>query len=189
MGDEVAAQRPALPIQRPRRPPRFTSPSHCAPANCRGSARVGWRDPEPHGCGDGAYTDVLAACPDNPPAPTPPGQCAGQMLWLWLWLWLWISGDGNRRGRGRGRGRGDGSRAWLGSTPGCSFLAPGTALGNAASQKRQKPGQGRAFAVLPAGSRRIPRQARWISAWRTGWRDVPCAGRPSYARLRGRHGS
>ena len=55
--------------------------------------------------------------------------------------------------------------------------------------KRQKPGRSRAFAYLPAGSRRIPRQARWISAWRTGWRDVPCAGRPSYARLHGRHGS
>ncbi len=69
------------------------------------------------------------------------------------------------------------------------FPAPCTALGNAASHKRQKPGRSRAFAVLPAGSRRIPRQARWISAWRTGWRDVPCADRPSYARLHGRHGS
>ena len=66
---------------------------------------------------------------------------------------------------------------------------PPPALTDIAPQKRQKPGRGRAFAVLPAGSRRIPRQARWISAWRTGWRDVPCAGRPSYARLHGRHGS
>lgn len=55
--------------------------------------------------------------------------------------------------------------------------------------ERQKPGRSRAFAWSPAGSRGSPRQARWISAWRTGWRDGPCADRPSYARLRGRRGS
>src|SRR5690606_41060732 len=39
---------------------------------CREVAgRVG-QDPEPHGCGDGAYTDVLAACPAQPcPPPSP----------------------------------------------------------------------------------------------------------------------
>ncbi len=34
-------------------------------------AWVSLRGPEPHGCGDGAYKDVLAACPANLPMPAP----------------------------------------------------------------------------------------------------------------------
>jgi len=40
------------------------------PVVCRGAVRLGWRDPPPHGCGGGAYTDVLAACPANPTVPS-----------------------------------------------------------------------------------------------------------------------
>ena len=40
----------------------------------RGSAWVGLRDPLPHGCGSGAYKDVLAASPANPPTPAQPGD-------------------------------------------------------------------------------------------------------------------
>ncbi len=46
---------------------------------------------------------------------------------------------------------------------------------------------GRAFEAGAPANR--TQQTRWISAWRTGSRDGPCADRPSYARLRGRHGS
>jgi hypothetical protein len=47
------------------------------PANCRGMGWVGSRDPERHGWRDGAYTDVLAACPGYPPPPPPPYLVAG----------------------------------------------------------------------------------------------------------------
>ena len=44
------------------------------PVVCRGAVRLGWWDPPPHGCGGGAYTDVLAACPANPTVPPPPAS-------------------------------------------------------------------------------------------------------------------
>ncbi len=183
----------------PRCPPRFASLFPCAPANCRGSARVGWRDPEPHGCGDGAYMGegALLARHCLASARTPSRQRLGRAAERELQRVPTIHprrpSQANAQSKRCGCGFGRsvlcyGSRAQLGSTsPAPAGLDP--ALNGIAPHKRQKPGRGRAFAYLPAGSRRIPRQARWISAWRTGWRDVPCAGRPSYARLHGRHGS
>ncbi len=49
-------------------PPPLTAPG--LPTNCLGAVGVGLWGPEPHGCGDGAYMDVLAACPITPPPPT-----------------------------------------------------------------------------------------------------------------------
>lgn len=57
----------------------------------------------------------------------------------------------------------------------------------AQTPKRQKPGM--AGLLKQAPRRTGTQQTRWISAWRTGSRDGPCADRPSYARLRERHGS
>ena len=48
------------------------------PINRRGWGWVGLRDPPPHGCGGGAYTDVLAACPASPPSPAQPVTRANQ---------------------------------------------------------------------------------------------------------------
>lgn len=53
--------------------------------------------------------------------------------------------------------------------------------------KTTKARHGRALKQAPR--RTGTQQTRWISAWRTGSRDGPCADRPSYARLRERHGS
>lgn len=53
--------------------------------------------------------------------------------------------------------------------------------------KRQKPGNAGLLKQRPR--RTGAQQTRWISAWRTGSRDVPYADRPSYARLHGRRGS
>ncbi|NIJ83221.1 hypothetical protein FHY35_000176 [Xanthomonas arboricola] len=65
---------------------------------------------------------------------------------------------------------------------GCRLQAP-----TAQTAKRQKPGM--AGLLKQAPRRTGTQQTRWISAWRTGSRDGPCADRPSYARLRERHGS
>ncbi len=64
---------------------------------------------------------------------------------------------------------------------------PPSAESRCAPPKRQKPGM--AGLLKRAPRRTGTQQTRWISAWRTGSRDGPCADRPSYARLRGRHGS
>jgi hypothetical protein len=64
---------------------------------------------------------------------------------------------------------------------------PPSAESRCALPKRQKPGM--AGLLKRAPRRTGTQQTRWISAWRTGSRDGPCADRPSYARLRGRHGS
>ncbi|MBB4757593.1 hypothetical protein FHT15_002280 [Xanthomonas campestris] len=64
---------------------------------------------------------------------------------------------------------------------------PPSAESRCAPPKRQKPGM--AGLLKQAPRRTGAQQTRWISAWRTGSRDGPCADRPSYARLRGRHGS
>jgi hypothetical protein len=48
------------------------------PANCLGWGCEGSRDPPPHGCGGGAYTDVLAACPVNPHTPAQPAGPANR---------------------------------------------------------------------------------------------------------------
>lgn len=53
--------------------------------------------------------------------------------------------------------------------------------------KRQKPGN--AGLLKQSSQQAGTQQTRWISAWRTGSRDGPCADRPSYARLHGRRGS
>ena len=45
------------------------------------------------------------------------------------------------------------------------------------------------FCVSQSRPPKQPGQPPAINAWRTGWRDVPCADRPSCARLHGRHGS
>lgn len=64
---------------------------------------------------------------------------------------------------------------------------PPSAESRYAPPKRQKPGMAGLLKWAPR--RTGTQQTRWISAWRTGSRDGPCADRPSYARLRGRHGS
>jgi len=48
------------------------------PAKCLGWGCEGSRDPPPHGCGGGAYRDVLAACPVNPHTPAQPAEPANQ---------------------------------------------------------------------------------------------------------------
>jgi len=65
------------------------------PAKCLGWGCEGSRDPPPHGCGGGAYMDVLAACPVNPHTPARPGGPANRgsgftALASRLWLWLWF---------------------------------------------------------------------------------------------------
>ena len=69
----------------------------CAPTLCAGASCVGWQGPPPHGCGGGAYMDVLAACPANPHTTRPTKEHAAQgpslrlrlRLWLWTWTWTW----------------------------------------------------------------------------------------------------
>jgi hypothetical protein len=160
---------------------------------------VGWRDPEPHGCGDGAYKGegALLARHCLASARTPSRQRLGRAAERDLQRVPTIhprrpsqaNTQSRRSGSGPGPGSGPRPRLYRGSRSQPSPSRPRPCPGQHRTHKRQKPGRGRAFAVLPAGSRRIPRQARWISAWRTGWRDGPCADRPSYARLHGRHGS
>jgi hypothetical protein len=48
------------------------------PAKCLGWGCEGSRDPPPHGCGGGAYMDVLAACPVNPHTPAQLAEPANQ---------------------------------------------------------------------------------------------------------------
>gem|GEM_PF-4721444 len=70
------------------RSPARPAPFPSAPVHCRGPGRVGVRDPPPHGCGGGAYMDVLAACPAHPHAPAQPSATRTPRLWLWLRLRL-----------------------------------------------------------------------------------------------------
>jgi len=116
----------------PRRPSRFALLFPCAPANCRGSARVGWRDPEPHGCGDGAYKGegALLARHCLASARTPSRQRLGRAAERDLQRVppthprrpSQTNVQSRRLGSGSGRVRdlwwsGSGSRTWLGSTP------------------------------------------------------------------------
>ena len=66
------------------------------PANCRGWGCEGSRDPPPHGCGGGAYRDVLAACPVNPHTPARPGGPANRGPgFTALASQLWLHGFGS----------------------------------------------------------------------------------------------
>ncbi|SBV51274.1 hypothetical protein XBLMG947_2061 [Xanthomonas bromi] len=69
--------------------------------------------------------------------------------------------------------------------PGC--VTDGERARASQAPKRQKPGNAGLLQRLPR--RTSAMRTRWISAWRTGSRGGPCAGRPSYAQLHGRRGS